>query len=52
MDTGTVLETATVELLPLVGVDFLVFSFVLVFVSMALLYGVWLVVSYLGGIGS
>lgn len=52
MDTVTVLETATVELLPSVGVEFLSFSFMLVTVSMAVLYGIWLVVSYFGGIGS
>lgn len=52
MDTVTVLQTATVELLPSVGVEFLGFSFVVVTVSMALLYGMWLVVSYFGGVGS
>lgn len=52
MDTVSVVQTATVELLPSVGVEFIAFSFVLVTVSMAVLYGIWLVVSYLGGIGS
>lgn len=52
MDTVTVLQTATVELLPAVGVEFLGFTFMLVTVSMAVLYGIWLVVSYFGGIGS
>lgn len=52
MDTVTVVQTATVELLPSVGVEFLGFAFVVVTVSMALLYGIWLVVSFLGGIGS
>jgi len=52
MDAVSVLQTATVELFPSVGVEFVSFSFVVVTVSMALLYGIWLVVSYFGGIGS
>jgi len=46
MQTAT---TATIQVVPEIGVQFLAFSFVLVTVCMAVLYAVWLVVSFLGG---
>ena len=46
MQTAT---TATIHVVPEVGVQFLALSFVLVTVCMAVLYAVWLVVSFLGG---
>jgi len=48
IQTATML-TATIHVVPEVGVQFLAFSFVVVTVCMAVLYGVWFVVSFFGG---